>query len=195
MIGRREAIAMARTLTPGERWAAFDEVRAETRVTSDGLFWIVRLLPDRPESIVVDCRTATAQWVRMTGDEWEQSTDPRAMLLAAVDRADPRLIWRFIAVLGRRVWDQLPWEGLRTAMATTERWLDGQAGDGDLNGAWFDATAGGASLVEGWPTAYELLEDYEFAKMLPPEELCDMMRRVLGNPFLAEKARIGPEGA
>jgi hypothetical protein len=119
----------------------------------------------------------------MTADEWEQSTDPRAMLRAAQERVDPRLIWRLTAVFGRRVWDKLPWEGLRKAVATTERWLEGQASEDDLNGAWFDATAGGASLSEGWATAYELLMDYELAKLLPPEELCEMMRCALGNPF------------
>jgi hypothetical protein len=121
--------------------------------------------------------------LQMTADEWERSTDPRAMLLVARDRADPRRIWRFIAVFGRRVWHQLPWEGLRKAIVTTERWLDGQASEGDLNGAWFDATAGGAGLIEGWATAHELLEDYQFAKLLPRQELCDLMRRELGNPF------------
>jgi hypothetical protein len=84
---------------------------------------------------------------------------------------------------GLRVWHQLPWEGMRKANVTTERWLDGQASEGDLNGAWFDTTPGGASLTEGWATAHELLEDYEFAKLLPQQELCDLVRRELGNPF------------
>jgi hypothetical protein len=179
MIGRREAIAIARKLVSG--WPSVDEDRADARVT-DG-FWIVRLFPDRRESIVVDARTGQAQWARMAADEWDQSTDPRAMLLAARDRAEPLLIWRFIAAFGRHVWDQLPWQGLRSAIVTTERWLVGQASEADLNGAWFDATAGGASLMEGWATAWELLDEYEFVKMLPAQELCDMIRQVLGNPF------------
>jgi hypothetical protein len=190
MIDRTEAIAIARRLADSVRFVPGREV-AEAR-TNDGTIWVVRFQFSNAD-VWVDGRTGLARW-SWTADEWKHATDPRDMLRAAGGRTNAILMWRFVCVLGRRLWDQLEYEGWRIAIATTERWLEGQASDDALNTAWFDATGGGASLVEAWAIADEILQVYGEA-VIPAAEVCDRIRRVLGNPFVAEKGRAGPEGA
>jgi hypothetical protein len=194
MIDRRQAISIAHKLAPARASEPFDEQDIDARTNDGGLTWTVRLSSETPEDIVVDGRTGQAKWARMTADEWMHSTNPREMLRAARRRVNPVLMWRFVCALGRRLWDQLEYEAWRIAIATAERWLEGQADDDDLNNAWFDATAGGASLGEGWATADEMLQVYG-EPVIAPREVCDMIRQVFGNPFAADRGQTGPERA
>ena len=179
MIERPAAIAIASSLAGTE---PSDE--ASTTFCEDG--WVVRI-DSEADCIWVDCETGQAWWARMTADEWEHATEPRKMLLAAVGRVEPLVFWRFVGALGRRLWDHFQHDQERIAIATTERWLDGQETEDELELVWFNATGGGSRSKHGWATADEMLQMY--AGAISSQEASELLRRSLGNPFLTSRSR------
>jgi hypothetical protein len=143
-----------------------------------GLASRITMRPGVPQQM-----TSAAEW-------WEANTEPLRMLKAADGKVSSLAFWRFACACGRRVWDRWPYEQKRMALAAAERFLDlREAGseaelrqaEAELNLRWFNAWGKGADLVDGWPRAAQVLD---FASMhLPGEELCDLLREILGNPF------------
>jgi hypothetical protein len=173
MIDRPGAIEIASRFAGTEPSA-----EASTIFCEDG--WVVRIHPEA-DDIWVEEETGRAWWARMTADEWEHAPEPRKMLLAAAGRVEPPIFWRFVSRLGRLLWDHFQHEQERLAITTTERWLNGTETEDKLEIAWFNATGGGARSQHGWATADELLRMYQRA--LSQREACDLVRRLLGNPF------------
>src|SRR5262249_16655184 len=94
----------------------------------------------------------------MTERDWEQSTDPQAMLefVQTAGLASDRQLRLFACACCRRIWPLGPDESLREAVRATERHIDGLATHEELR-AWTDAAAGPEDLhlrwdASPWPT-------------------------------------------
>jgi hypothetical protein len=177
---------------PGQ---VIEEAGAFPSIIAAGNVWLVNLRHRSPESpdnaltqsiVIVEEATRRPTWAEMSEEEWERSDDPHRMMLAVFRRVDTLLFWRLVCVLGRRIWDGLRSEQERFAIATTERWLDHRETEDELNGNWFCATGSGAGRQSGWAFAHELVDEYA-GTAIPLAETCDLLRKMLGNPFRVSK--------
>ncbi len=74
----------------------------------------------------------------MTEQEWQDCTDPQAMLVALDGQADDRKLRLFAIACCRRIWPLLPDESFREAVRAAERHLDGEATEAEVR-AWLRA--------------------------------------------------------
>lgn len=161
-----------------------------------GSFWLVCLRhravndagADLRESFVfVDESTRQTSWIAMSAADWEASKDPGRMMLAVYPIQNAKLFWRLACALARRFAED-PWheDYLQEAIRTTERWLDGQATEDDLNNAWFCTLGSGAGPESGWSIALELINAYAESAA---DDVAHLLRSELGNPFQANHGR------
>ena len=72
----------------------------------------------------------------MTEAEWQTGTNPTAMLVHILDRANPRKLRLFVCACARQLWALFRDMRSRRGIEVSERYADGQASEAERQAAW-----------------------------------------------------------